>query len=245
LSERKPRKKNIGVTGYILKPMYATLKETIRATIHRPNTVLYPWEKLVLPDNYRGRPGLIMDRCIGCGICMRICPTKCIELVEVEYKDQGKVKRPKVNLGRCMMCGYCAEYCPKNAMIVTPEYELAAFTREDLIFDPYKLQHEYKPGYEVHLVEVTPSELKKGVVAAPAERKPESKDKPELDDKKCIGCSRCAKVCPAGAIEMIQVGVSDKGKPIKRPKFDYKKCVSCEQCVENCPRDALAMKEAL
>lgn len=243
--QEKRKKKNIGITGYVIMPMYATLKETLRATVHRPNTVLYPWEKLVLPDNYRGRPGLIMDRCIGCGICMRMCPTGCIELVEIADKEGKKIKRPSVNLGRCMMCGYCAEYCPKNAMIVTPEYELAAFSREELIYDPFKLQYEHKPGYEVHLTEVTPSELRKGLKQLPAERAVESKDKPELDDKKCIGCSRCAKVCPAGAIEMIQAGVSDKGKPIKRPKFDYEKCVSCEQCVENCPRDALTMKEAI
>ena len=241
--EVKRSRKNPGLTGYVLRPMYATLKETIRATLHRPNTVLYPWEKVELPENYRGRPGLVMERCIGCGICMRICPTGCIELVEIEDKDHGKMRKPQVNLGRCMMCGYCAEYCPKKAMIVTPEYELAASSRQDLIYDPYELQHEYKPGYEVHIVEVLPSELKRGAV----EREPgrEGKDRPELDDKKCIGCARCAKICPAGAVEMVQVGVNEKGKPIKRPKFDYSKCVGCEQCVENCPRDALTMKEVL
>ena len=49
-----------------------------------------------------------------------------------------------------MMCGYCAEVCPTNAMIVTPEFELASYTRDDLIFDPIKLQHAQKPGYEVN-----------------------------------------------------------------------------------------------
>jgi len=237
--QRRPPK----LTGYVFRPMYATLKETIRATIHRPDTILYPWEKLELPDNYRGRPGLMIDRCIGCGICMRICPTGCIELVEVEDEQHGKMRRPQVNLGRCMMCGYCAEYCPKNAMIITPEYELAAFTRQDLIYDPFELQHEYKPGYEVSVDEVLPSELRKGVVGRDLGRV--GKDRPELDDKKCIGCARCAKICPAGAVEMVQVGLSEKSKPIKRPKIDYSKCVGCEQCVENCPRDALTMKEVL
>lgn len=239
------RRRDVSLTGYVLRPMWATLKETLRAAI-RPNTVLYPWEKLVLPDNYRGRPGLVLERCIGCGICLRICPTGCIELVEIEDKERGKMRKPQVNIGRCMMCGYCAEYCPKNAMIVTPEYELAAPTRQDLVYDPFELQHELKPGYEVHIVEVTPSEMMRG--APPTERegrKEEGKDKPELDDKKCIGCSRCARICPASAVEMIQTGVNEKGKPIKRPRFDYAKCVGCEQCVENCPRDALEMKEVL
>lgn len=118
---KKGKKRTPRLSCYVFRPMYATLKETVRATVHRPDTVLYPWEKLELPDNYRGRPGLVIERCIGCGICMRICPTGCIELIEVEDEQHGKMRRPQMNIGRCMMCGYCAEYCPKNAMIVTPE----------------------------------------------------------------------------------------------------------------------------
>ncbi len=244
----KQLRKEIGLTGYILKPMAMTIKTLIKSSIHRPATVLYPWEKLQLPDIFRGRPGLVFDRCIGCGICMRICPTSCIDLVEVEDpkaqdESKKKVKRPKVNVGRCMMCGYCAEYCPTNAMIVTPEYEIAAYTRESLIYDPFKLQHEWKPGYEVHIEEALPSDLKKGVAAIrPVE---ETKETPLLEEKKCIGCSRCMKVCPVSAIEMKEFGVNEKGRPIKRPVLDVSKCVGCEQCIEECPKEALQMKVVL
>jgi NADH-quinone oxidoreductase subunit I len=70
------------------------------------------------------------------------------------------------------------------------------------------------------------------------------KETPEVADKKCIGCSKCEKVCPAEAVQMVQTGTNEKGKPIKRPKFDEDKCVSCEQCLDNCPKDAITMKEA-
>jgi len=228
-------------TGYVIKPLIVTLRQLVRSTIHRPNTVLYPWEKLILPECYRGRPGLIMERCIGCGVCARICPNLCISLVELDDPELGKVKRPKVDVGRCMMCGYCAEYCPKNAMIVTPEYELASDRREDLVFDPYKLQYPHKPGYEVHLEEVFPSDLK----GRPRGVERTDHDFPVLTEEKCIGCQRCAKVCPAEAIEMVEVGKTEKGKPIRRPRIDLSKCVACENCVENCPKDALEMKEVL
>jgi NADH-quinone oxidoreductase subunit I/NAD(P)H-quinone oxidoreductase subunit I len=240
------KEKEMGLTGFIVKPMYITMKQFIKAIVNRPQTVLYPWEKLVLPDVYRGRPGLVFDKCIGCGICMRICPTRCIDLVEVDDlkvvvgEPAKKVKRPRVNVGRCMMCGYCAEYCPTDAMIVTPDYELATYTREEAIYDPYKLQHAWKPGYEVHINEVLPSELSKGVEPR---RHTENKDLPVLEDKKCISCSRCAKDCPVDAVKMVEVGVNEKGRPIKRPVFDAEKCVSCETCVEVCPKDALTMKE--
>jgi NADH-quinone oxidoreductase subunit I len=244
---KSKKSKELGLSGFILRPLYVTLRQTIKSTIHRPNTVMYPWEKLVLPDVYRGRPGLIFEKCIGCGICMRICPNRCIDLLEVEDikavegQPKKKVKRPRVNVGRCMMCGYCAEYCPTKAMIVTPEYELASFTREEIIFDPYKLQYPGVPGNEVHILEVLPAELKKGGVE-PRENLL-NKDIPKLEDKKCISCSRCAKECPVDAIEMKEVGVNEKGRPIKRPVFNKEKCVSCESCVEVCPKSALTMEE--
>jgi NADH-quinone oxidoreductase subunit I len=246
-AKRSNKDKELGLTGFVLKPMYLTLKQMFKSTIHKPQTVMYPWEKLVLPDVYRGRPGLVFDKCIGCGICMRICPNRCIDLLlvddlkTVEGKAPEKVKRPRVNVGRCMMCGYCAEYCPTNAMIVTPEYELASFTREEIIFDPYKLQWAGVPGNEVHILEVLPSELKKGVVTPRPST--ENKDLPILEEKKCISCSRCAKDCPVEAIEMKEFGVNEKGRPIKRPVINSEKCVSCETCVEVCPKDALSMKE--
>lgn len=243
-AKRYKRKEPPKPTGIITKPLSVTLRQTIKSTINRPNTVLYPWEKLQLPDCFRGRPGLVIQECIGCGMCMRICPNKCIELVEIDVPEKGKCKRPQVDLGRCMMCGYCAEYCPTNAMIVTPEYELATTKRSQLIMDPFELIHEHKPGYEVHRVEVLPSEVSKGKDAVEF-RLMEEKDAPILDNDACIGCGRCMKACPSDCIEMVEVGKNQKGKPIKRPKFDFTNCVSCENCVLTCPKDALEMKEVV
>src|SRR5665647_3841487 len=75
----------------------------------RPNTVMYPWEKNILPECFRGRPGIVLEKCIACQKCVKLCPTTCITMVQIEHETLGKVKRPQVNLGRCMMCGYCAE----------------------------------------------------------------------------------------------------------------------------------------
>ncbi|MCL2890906.1 MAG: 4Fe-4S dicluster domain-containing protein [Methanomassiliicoccaceae archaeon] len=235
--------KNNARTLWVLKPMWVTLKKMFKTAVHAPVTIRYPYEKEWIPDNYRGRPGLIFDRCVGCGICMRSCPTKCINMVETD-DDGKKVTRPQVNLGRCMMCGYCAEYCPVNAMIVTPDYELAAYTREELIYGPRKLAWPNATEMmEVHLEEHLLSNLEKGIKDKPTAFY--SVDKPVLEDSKCIGCSRCAKVCPTDVIEMYTAGENDKGKPIKRPKFDLGKCICCENCVIECPKDALWIKEVL
>ncbi len=243
MAEGKPKRKSPRPKGILLRPMAVVGRETIRTTIHSPNTVLYPWEKLVIPDGFRGRPGLVIDKCIGCHICEKICPTGCIELIEVELPEKGKVERPQVNIGRCMMCGYCAEYCPKNAMIVTPEYELADYSRQSLILDPFKLQYEDRPGCWVDIVEIKPSELGTGSKGKSIKGAAGMRDVPSVEEKKCISCSKCEKVCPADAVTMVEVGKNEKGRPIKRPRFDPEKCVACEQCVDNCPKKAIEMKE--
>ncbi|MFA5453148.1 MAG: 4Fe-4S binding protein [Candidatus Methanomethylophilaceae archaeon] len=227
-----------------LKPLWMTLKRMFKSGVHRPVTIMYPYEKEWVPDNYRGRPGLRFDRCIGCGICVRACPTTCIQLVEVADDNGNMVKRPQVNIGRCMMCGYCAEYCPVDAMTTTTDYELAEFTREALIYDPRRLNFEgTNEMMEVHIEEHLLSNLAKGIQDKPTAFF--DVDRPVLDASKCISCQKCAKVCPTHAIVMVVVGQNDKGKDIKNPKIDNNICVSCENCVIECPKSALKIKEVL
>ena len=53
-----------------------------------------------------------------------------------------------------------------------------------------------------------------------------------INEQKCIGCRRCSKLCPQGAI------TGEKKQP---HKIDAEKCVKCGICAENCKFDAITV----
>jgi 2-oxoacid:acceptor oxidoreductase delta subunit (pyruvate/2-ketoisovalerate family) len=60
--------------------------------------------------------------------------------------------------------------------------------------------------------------------------------KPQVDVAKCIGCSLCSRLCPEGAIKMVDV----KGQ--KKSQINYNYCKGCGLCALECPVKAIDMK---
>lgn len=54
--------------------------------------------------------------------------------------------------------------------------------------------------------------------------------KPAYDEKECVGCGACARICPARAIEVIDDPATKTRKLILR----YDICIFCGQCHANC-----------
>ena len=59
--------------------------------------------------------------------------------------------------------------------------------------------------------------------------------RPQVKEKECVGCGKCASICPAHAIRMIRTR-SSLGKI---PEIDRKKCSHCFCCQEFCPKGAM------
>ncbi len=122
------------------------------------HTVQYPMEKLPVSPRYRAVHKLLgllesgTNRCIGCGLCEKICISHCIKMDTVIDKNSRKeILEYSINLGRCIFCGYCAEVCPELAIVHGQRYENASEQRahfaliDDLLtpFDAIKQQIEY------------------------------------------------------------------------------------------------------
>ena len=106
--------------GYLLLSMFIVFKHLFK----RPVTLEYPEKKNIPPENFRGKP--VVENCLGCGICLRVCPSGAITI-------DRENKLYKIDLKKCIFCGNCTYYCPHSAVKMSKEYELGVDNRENLV----------------------------------------------------------------------------------------------------------------
>lgn len=139
-----------------LKITFIMMKEALfNKNMH---TFQYPAEKLPISNRYRAVHKLLgllesgENRCIGCGLCEKICISQCIKMdTKIDENSRKEVLEYTINMGRCIFCGYCAEVCPELAIVHGGRYENASEQRahfalkEDLLtpLDKLIFQKEY------------------------------------------------------------------------------------------------------
>lgn len=85
---------------------------------------------------------LLADACTSCMLCVRECPTWCIELTShTEQITEEGARRPRtvnvldaftIDFGLCMYCGICIEVCPFDALEWSSTVEPATKERRSL-----------------------------------------------------------------------------------------------------------------
>ncbi len=153
---------------------------------------------VTIPQDFRGRIGYDRETCIGCKLCLRVCPANAIEHLPEEKKIQ-------IHVDRCCFCEQCVDVCPVSCLWMTDQ----------------GLNSSYERTSEI----VRDSGKRVQATDAPADA-PEKKKLVYEIGEGCIGCTKCARLCPVEAIS----------GEIKKPHvIDPEKCIGCSACADACP----------
>ena len=148
LVERGPEPGGLGGAYRVFGETLRGLKTTMaRLATEKPSTIEYPEQKTPVYPRFRGRHKLHrfedsgLEKCVGCSLCAAACPAACIRVVAAENTPDLQVSAGEryasvyeINMTRCIFCGYCEVACPFDAITMGNDYELADYSRSDLIF---------------------------------------------------------------------------------------------------------------
>jgi len=133
------------ITFYeIFVGMTATFKHLLH---YHPVTFQYPYEKRVLPENYRGMLALLRydegtEKCVGCDLCEAACPSRVISVISAEVPGEPTKRYAReydMDMTRCLFCGMCVDACPVDALGMTREYEWSVYDKRDLRLNKQEL----------------------------------------------------------------------------------------------------------
>ena len=166
--EIRPRRMTLGERLYL--PLLSGMMVTIRHMfanlfgLRKRVTIQYPEERRQYSHRYRGHHILTTRpdgsvRCVACFLCATNCPAECIHIEAADQPDVNVEKYPlvyEIDMLRCVFCGYCVDACPEEAIIMSNNYDMAYYTRDQSIvgkadlmkpytFDPARLG--YRPYY--------------------------------------------------------------------------------------------------
>ncbi len=125
--------------GNIASALTTTAKG-MSVTLHHfrnepPITVQYPFERMNIPDRYRGLHILEQDKCIDCHLCAKACPVDCIEIEAIHHGRTLEWKKFTIDYKKCIFCEFCIPPCPVDCIHMTTEYELATDNVDDMTED--------------------------------------------------------------------------------------------------------------
>lgn len=95
-------------------------RELFKSLGRKPVTLRFPYEREEPVEGMRGKVSWEIEKCIGCALCAKICPSSAIELV-----GKGRKAEIRYFVGRCIFCGECVDICPTETIFTTTEFELA------------------------------------------------------------------------------------------------------------------------
>ena len=113
-------------------PKIRELKEAVSSLFSKAYTTDFPNSPHQPEVNFRGKPVVDDENCVGCETCANVCPSNAITFHDDLKMEIRIITR---NYGKCIFCGQCEEHCitGKGVRLSDKIFDLATFDRTELI----------------------------------------------------------------------------------------------------------------
>ncbi|MGL4571217.1 MAG: 4Fe-4S binding protein [Clostridium sp.] len=105
------------------------LKEAMKNLFRKPVTET----SYEVKEGYRGKIVFDSDKCIGCGLCTRVCAPCAIEKEVLKIDSETQKITLTFDLTSCTFCGMCSDFCTKKAITLSRDYNMIVGDGEGFI----------------------------------------------------------------------------------------------------------------
>ena len=75
---------------------------------------------------FRGRLNYDRNKCIGCRLCIKVCPANATDY-------QAEEKKIVIHNDRCCFCAQCTEICPVKCLTMSETFMISSYARKENI----------------------------------------------------------------------------------------------------------------
>ena len=86
-----------------------------------PNASLTP--PIAVGERFRGRLNYDRSKCIGCKLCVKVCPANATDY-------QPEEKKIVIHNDRCCFCAQCTEVCPVKCLSMSENFLISSYDRK-------------------------------------------------------------------------------------------------------------------